>query len=63
MKNEKVRIVRILEYVGTREWLETTLNKGAVPANGQYVVNNECYIKSATIGSFAEILEEAQNGK
>lgn len=56
-----VRVLRILEYVGTREWIENTLDRGAVPANGQH----DCglgKIRSAVIGSYPEILEK-DNGK
>lgn len=51
-----VRIVRVLEYVGTRECVEQTLCKGGVPSNGEYRAQN-ITIKSALIGSFCELVQ------
>jgi len=28
-----VRVLRIIEYVGEREWVENTLKKGSIPAD------------------------------
>jgi hypothetical protein len=57
-----VRVLRILEYVGPREWIETTLLKGAVPANGEHRLADNSVIRSAIIGQYPEILEN-NNGK
>jgi len=58
--SEMVRVLRILEYVGDREWVENTLNRGGVPMNG--VVKDKfkdgCIIKSAIIDKFPEIFKE-----
>ena len=65
MASDIVRVLRILEYVGPREWVETTLAQGAVPANGQYTVGQSQFkqcIRSAVIGQYPEILEKA-NGE
>lgn len=58
MAKEKVRVLRILEYVGDREWVENTLKNGSVPANGtsEYFSGKENIIKSAIIDGFPEIL-------
>ena len=55
---EKVRVLRILEYVGDREWVEETLKMGGVPANGtsERFSGRENIIKSAIIDGFPEIL-------
>lgn len=47
--SEIVHVTRILEYVGPKEWVEETLRKGAVPANGVYTLPNNCAIKSELI--------------
>lgn len=55
-----VRVLRILEYTGEREFVERTLSKGAVPANGEYKFGSNC-IRSAVLGQYPEILQQAQN--
>ena len=57
--SEKVRVLRILEYVGDRELVEETLQKGSVPADGVKIIgnNNQNIIKSCLIDKFPEILE------
>jgi len=54
-----VRIIRILEYVGDREFIEHSLRNTAVPLNGEHRFGSSV-IRSAMLGSFAEILEKAQ---
>jgi hypothetical protein len=56
-----VRVLRILEYTGPREWVERTLEQGAVPANGQHTLPNGSVVRSAIIGQYPEILEKAQD--
>lgn len=58
-----VRIVRVMEYVGPRAWVEQTLNRGAVPANGVHsfdIPNGHCEIRSATLGQFPEVMAQAK---
>lgn len=55
---DKIRVLRILEYVGEREWVEETLKRSTVPLNGQRQVDNGNLIKSAIIDNFPEILDE-----
>lgn len=59
MNKEKVRVLRILEYVGDREWVEDTLRKSSVPLNGDSSqhTGKENVIKSAVIDGFPEILD------
>ena len=60
--NDKVRVLRIIEYVGDREWLESTLKNGGIPADGTQEFHSHDHdyknvIKSALIDKFPEILE------
>jgi hypothetical protein len=55
---DKVRVLRILEYVGTREWVEKTLENNSVPLNGTKIVGTEGVIKSAIVSDFPEKIEE-----
>lgn len=58
----KVRVLRIIEYVGDREWVESTLQKGGVPADGvKKIGKNGNIIKSSTIDKFPEIIGEIKN--
>jgi hypothetical protein len=59
MASDIVRVLRILEYVGPREWVESTLQKTGVPANGCREVDKDKVIRSAIIGQYPEILEKA----
>jgi hypothetical protein len=59
MNKEIVRVLRVIEYVGDREWVEDTLKRGAVPANGEKVVSDINSIKSATIGQYPEVLNRS----
>ena len=63
MTKEKVRVLRILEYVGDREWVEKTLRTSSVPINGDSSLNTgrKNIIKSAIIDSFPEILSNVDN--
>lgn len=60
--SEKVRVLRILEYVGDREWVEECLKKSSVPMNGcKGDFKKGCIIKSAVIDQFPEIFEKIEN--
>ncbi|NFH40819.1 hypothetical protein [Clostridium sporogenes] len=58
--SDKVRVLRILEYVGDREWVEVALQKTNVPIDGIKIFgkNNENIIKSCIIDKFPEILNK-----
>ena len=62
--DEKVRVLRIIEYVGTREWVENTLQKGMIPADGSksFGKDNVNIIKSCLVDKFPEVLKE-NNGE
>jgi len=55
MNEDTVRVLRVLEYVGPRSWVETTMSRNAV--KGTHLVSPGCWIREATIGDFPEILE------
>ncbi|MBD5589341.1 hypothetical protein [Clostridium botulinum] len=54
---EKVRVLRIMEYVGDREWVENALKKGSVPADGLKYFGDRV-IKSCLIDKFPEVFKE-----
>lgn len=61
--SNKIRVLRIIEYVGDREWVEDTLRNGSIPADGIkdfYSHDHEWKntIKSALIDKYPEILSK-----
>ncbi|HDK7194927.1 TPA: hypothetical protein PTV74_003234 [Clostridium botulinum] len=54
---EKVRVLRVMEYVGDREWIENTLKKGNMPADGVKCFGDRV-IKSCLIDKFPEVFKE-----
>lgn len=60
--SDKVRVLRILEYVGDREWVEEALKRCQVPVDGIKVFggDNQNIIKSCTIDKFPEILNKSE---
>jgi hypothetical protein len=63
MANERVRVLRILEYVGDREWVEETMRTSSVPMNGDSSkhTGTKNIIKSAIIDNFPEMLNNVDN--
>lgn len=53
---DKVRVLRILEYEGDREWIEKTLSCRGV--KGSYTIPGKGTIKEAIVGEFPTILEK-----
>ena len=56
----KVRVLRILEYVGDRQWVENQMNKGGVPMVGQKefgIEGLQGIIKSTVVDQFPETVE------
>lgn len=51
-----VRVLRILEYEGPREWIEETLRRRAVKK--EYRIGAHSTIREAIVGEFPTILEE-----
>lgn len=63
---DKVRVLRILEYIGDRDWVENTLSHSIVPINGEkndFRGRNKIgIIRSKVLGDFMEtIYEEDEN--
>ena len=61
--SDKVRVLRIIEYVGDREWVEMTLKQSSIPNDGVKEFHSHNHpeykniIKSAIIDEFPEILK------
>ncbi len=53
---DKVRVIRVLEYVGERKWVEALLAQRGV--KGTRVIENGGIIREAFLGDFPEIVEE-----
>lgn len=53
---EIVRVVRIIEYVGPRVWVETTVARSI---HGEKLVGHNMRIRAATLGIYPDILEQA----
>lgn len=57
-----VRVLRVIEYVGDRKWVEDTLKQNSIPADGSKDFHSHSHpewkntIKSAIIDKFPEIL-------
>lgn len=54
-REDRVRVIRILEYIGPRSWVESTVARSVTEMHGAGVV--PWSIKAATLGTFPEILE------
>lgn len=53
------RVLRVLEYTGTDEWLTETLNRRAI--KGTVVYSGFGIIREAVIGEIAHYLDHAEN--
>ena len=53
---DRVRVIRVLEYEGTREWVEDLLKTRCV--HGYLKMEHGGVIREAIIGDFPEIVEE-----
>ena len=54
MPKEYVRVLRVLEYVGPREWVERTL---ANSIQGERRIGPDRVIRAATLGLYPEVLQ------
>ena len=50
---DRVRVLRLVEYIGDREWVENTI---AGSIKGTLILAEDKMIRAATIGDFPEIL-------
>lgn len=55
-----VRVIRILEYTGPRERVQEQLERSGVPNNGQKSWDGLMRIRSALLGDFADIIDDAE---
>lgn len=61
MKQDRVRVLRVIEYVGDREAVERTVaNSIHGEKTVKYTDGVIVTIKAATIGTYPELLEVAQ---
>jgi hypothetical protein len=51
-----VRVLRVLEYIGPRKWVESTLAQNAVKGTREF--GGQCSIREATIGAYPEVVGE-----
>jgi hypothetical protein len=60
MTEDRVRVLRILEYEGPRSWVEATLAQNAVKGEKRFTKSDELYIiREATIGDTPVILQHS----
>ena len=59
MSEDIVRVLRVIEYVGPRERVESTVAKSI---HGTKDAGLGLTIRAATIGAYPEILKEISNG-
>ena len=57
---DKVRVLRVIEYIGTREAVERVIARSI---HGVKKVDNNLEIRAATIGIYPEILENLSEDK
>lgn len=60
MSEDIVRVLKIVEYVGPRSWIEKTLEHSI---QGTINISPSGTIKTAIIGSYPEILNRPKKGE
>lgn len=55
---DRVRVIRVLEYEGPRDWVEATLAQNAV--KGTKNLGNGCVIREGMIGDFPVVVGEIE---
>lgn len=58
---DTVRVIRILEYVGPRSWVEKTLQKSAIQGTKDLGGDGRALITSVILGTFPEIVKKAES--
>lgn len=56
MSNQKYRVLRIIEYVGEREWVDEQITKRQVKGT-HWIPNGRGVIREAIIGDTAEVVD------
>lgn len=54
-----VRVLRVIEYVGDRAWVEETISRSI---HGVMVCGDNGEIRAATVGVYPEILSDRTDG-
>lgn len=57
--NDIVRVLRVIEYVGYRDWVEETVSRSI---HGIKEVKPGCLIRAATLTEYPEILSQTSTG-
>lgn len=60
MKEDIVRVLRIVEYTGPRSWVEKAVANSIHGERSFRHAGIECIIRAGTIGTYPEILQKAQ---
>lgn len=60
MNQDRVRVLRLVEYEGPREWVEATVAKSLQGTKEMKSNGQPAFIRTATLGSFPEILAPAK---
>jgi hypothetical protein len=55
---ETVRVLRIIEYVGPRNWVERVVSESI---HGTKMIGDDRMIRAATIGEYPEILDRKES--
>ena len=55
---DRVRVIRVLEYEGTREWVEACLTQREVKGRKDCAIG--CVIREAIVGDFPAVVEEVK---
>ncbi len=58
--SDKVRLLRIIEYIGPREWVEEIVSKSI---QGTKIIAKDKIITAVTLGTFPEILKKRKQQK
>lgn len=54
---DRVRVLRIIEYEGPRDWVERTVARSIKEQVIQSAGSGPCVIRGATLGTYPEIMD------
>lgn len=60
MATEIVRVLRVIEYIGPRGWVEDIVSRSI---QGTKKIGKDTFIRGATIGNYPEILNQQEETK
>ena len=58
--SDQVRVLRVIEYIGPRDWVEKTLNSSIQGERSGTVAGASWTIRTATLGQFPEVLNKQE---